>query len=68
MEREQQIEKLAEYLVSQLKETIKSATRTCLTCQNWDKTSELCMKFDNQKPPAYTIAYGCPSYDEQIPF
>ena len=43
--------------------------RSCLTCQHFDETRELC-KPAQMRPPARVIANGCPKYDDiyDIPF
>jgi hypothetical protein len=43
--------------------------RSCLTCQHFDETRELC-KPAQLRPPARVIANGCPKYDDiyDIPF
>lgn len=40
----------------------------CPTCSHFDEKLEMC-KLVNLRPPAYVIAYGCPSWDDsRIPF
>lgn len=40
----------------------------CLTCQHFDEPSESCGMAGGARPPARTIAYGCPRYAENPPF
>lgn len=46
--------------------------RTCINCTFWGENSsikeEVCTKYDNKRPPAKVIAYGCPSHEDEIPF
>jgi len=39
---------------------------TCLNCEHFIG-KKTCSKF-NADPPAETILYGCPAWDQQIPF
>lgn len=41
--------------------------RTCLTCLWFDEKTEQCSKAA-ARPPARVIAFGCPAYEEDIPF
>lgn len=38
---------------------------SCLTCEHFVEANELCIKY-KQRPPARVIAYGCPSWDDNI--
>lgn len=40
---------------------------SCLTCDNFDEKAELCELY-KQRPPARVIAFGCPSWQNEIPF
>lgn len=41
---------------------------SCISCENFDESKELCKKF-NARPPARIIALSCDSYiDNDIPF
>lgn len=40
---------------------------SCLTCEHFDEASETCHVY-KQRPPARVIAYGCPSWIDDIPF
>jgi len=45
--------------------------QTCLTCDNFNEDKETCSAFENQRPPARVIAFGCDmydSFDDDIPF
>lgn len=41
--------------------------RSCLTCQHFDEPTEVCV-LAASRPPARTIAMGCPKYFEVPPF
>lgn len=42
--------------------------RSCISCENFDESKELCKKF-NARPPARIIALSCDKYvDIEIPF
>lgn len=44
--------------------------RCCITCVSFVEATEQCRFFNNERPPARVIAYGCNSYthDDEIPF
>lgn len=39
---------------------------SCLNCDHWLDKAEVCDKYG--RPPAVVIVYGCPEWDEGIPF
>lgn len=39
----------------------------CLTCEHFDEPAETCTLYQ-QRPPARVIAYGCPSWQDEMPF
>lgn len=41
--------------------------RTCITCEHFDEALELCA-LAQARPPARTIAQGCPAWRENPPF
>ena len=41
--------------------------RSCMICVLFNEQKELCIKY-NIRPPARVIAYGCPEFDECVPF
>ena len=41
--------------------------RSCLTCNHFDESTEVCA-LAGSRPPARTIAIGCPSYNQIPPF
>jgi len=42
--------------------------RNCYVCFNFDGQAEVC-RLANVRPPARTIAYGCPAFElDSIPF
>lgn len=54
-----------EDLIKQLAEQIM-LHRSCLSCDHFTETTEQCAKA-GMRPPARTIAQGCPAYDEAPP-
>lgn len=42
--------------------------RTCINCENFDKTSEGCRRAKGARPPAEVIVYGCDAWVDDIPF
>lgn len=57
------------YLEAAVADLIETARlyRSCLTCQHFDEDRELC-GLAGARPPARTIAAGCPKYFELPPF
>lgn len=51
-------------------ELIESARlyRSCLSCVAFDEQNEACSRAGGQRPPARTIAMGCPAYVSDPPF
>lgn len=41
--------------------------RSCLTCDFWEQTNEICGMF-KQRPPARIIVLGCSEHSDEIPF
>lgn len=39
---------------------------SCLNCELWQEKQEVCEKYG--RPPAHIIVYGCPEWDQMIPF
>lgn len=49
----------------------ETLVQSCLTCDFFKEKEEVCTKYNNQRPPARIIAFGCPTYaniNEDIPF
>lgn len=40
---------------------------SCLNCVEWNPKPETCGKY-KARPPAEVIVYGCPAWEEDIPF
>lgn len=57
------------YLERRIYEMIEAARlhRSCLTCEHFDEAKELC-GLAGARPPARTIAMGCPAWKEVPPF
>ncbi len=41
--------------------------RSCLNCEEWNATKEICMRVE-QRPPAKVIVVSCPAWIADIPF
>lgn len=42
---------------------------TCLECLHFRKADETCqLATPPARPPAEVIAYGCPAYEDEVPF
>lgn len=67
LSRQQIAETVAELLKPAIAQAIENATRTCITCDHWQKPTELCALY-GKRPPAHVIAFGCPAYENEIPF
>ena len=50
-----------------LADCLYDATKTCLTCDHFDEKAEQCGLY-KARPPARVIAFGCPSYVNEVPF
>lgn len=68
LDRQQIYENVAALLQPVIVNTLHTATRTCLTCDHFKEHSgEVCGLY-HSRPPARIIAFGCPSYENEIPF
>jgi len=65
---EKQIKAVAKELAECIAHELRMATRTCVNCLHFDKQKEICLKFNNERPPAKIIAHGCEGYTNDIPF
>ena len=67
--RQAMFEAVADYLKPVIIDTLERATKSCCTCDNFDQVNEVC-KIANppQRPPARVIAFGCPAYQDEVPF
>lgn len=56
-------------LLKKLSEAVEEARlhRSCLTCEHFEEPQELCL-LAGARPPARTIAVGCPAWKEAPPF
>jgi hypothetical protein len=61
------IKAVAEYLTPMIEQALRAATKTCMTCDHFRQVDEICQKY-NMRPPAKVIAFGCPAYEDEIPF
>lgn len=64
------IKRSLDALTSEVGRVLREARRCCITCQHWDDfPPDGRCKLANARPPARTIAYGCPRYEQaEIPF
>lgn len=67
LNREQMAKVVADLVQPAIIDAIVNATRTCITCDSWEPGKELCNRFQ-KRPPAKVIAFGCPAYENEIPF
>ncbi len=43
--------------------------RTCPNCLHFDEAAEVCTFYNPQlRPPARVIAFGCPEFQDGVPF
>lgn len=56
-----------EELLPQLETTVPYKTVSCLDCDCWNISNDICNKF-NSKPPATVIVKTCPEFLIDIPF
>lgn len=62
-----QLDTVLHHLPAIIGAKIAMARRSCLTCMNFDEKKEQCTTY-KQRPPARVIAFGCDSFEEDIPF
>lgn len=56
-------------LVATVARVMREKRRCCLTCMNWNHTTNGCNLAAGQVPPPRVVAYGCGSYvEDDIPF
>lgn len=55
-------------LVDAMTRSVQNVLMTCVVCDHWNQSKEVCQKFNNQRPPAHVIAFGCPAFENDIPF
>jgi tRNA A37 methylthiotransferase MiaB len=55
-------------LVNALTQSVQSVITTCVVCDHWNQVNEVCTLYNNQRPPAKVIAFGCPAFVNEIPF
>jgi len=67
--RKDQISGMAQELASEIEKVLRVATRTCVNCEHFNGTDEIC-KADlaKRRPPARVIAFGCDVFSPDIPF
>lgn len=58
-----------EAMAKALGKAVNDGRRTCVHCGYFDQPSEVCTFYvPASRPPAKVIAFGCPSFEEQVPF
>lgn len=66
--REDMAQNVAELVQPAIVRALMDGTRTCLTCDHFKEVNgEVCGVY-NQRPPARVIAFGCETYENEIPF
>lgn len=48
-------------------DAVITGRRTCVHCKHFESTMEQCV-LAAARPPARVIAFGCPSFAEEVPF
>jgi hypothetical protein len=68
--KDEMLKNLVELLSPAIYHALHSGTRTCLTCDHFrEHKGEVCgIANPPQRPPARIIAFGCPAYENEIPF
>lgn len=61
------VEALADIAKQSFANELTKVVRSCLNCDKFDETNELCNKYGG-RPPARIIAFGCDGYEEKVPF
>lgn len=61
------IEGMADYVGERLKQVLRDATKTCITCEHFEQKKELC-QLNGLRPPATVIAFGCECFVDGVPF
>lgn len=67
MTRLEEIEKLSAKITVDLSKMILRNCKTCINCDHFITINERC-GLVNERPPARVIAFGCPKFEEGIPF
>ncbi len=71
LEKEQLVKRLeavSEALTAQTLNMVQQCLTTCIVCDHWNQGKEVCSLYNNQRPPAKVIAFGCPAFENEIPF
>lgn len=56
------------YQLKEIFENIKPIYRSCLNCEHFNESKEIC-KLNEMRPPAKVIAYSCELWEDiEIPF
>lgn len=67
--RSEDLEGMVARFAKMFADELERCTKSCLTCEHFNEAQEKC-EADPQRrrPPARVIAFGCPSYEERLPF
>lgn len=66
-DRQQIFANVADFLKPVIVDALERATKSCLTCDNFNEPNETC-RLNGLRPPARVIAFGCECYEDEIPF
>jgi len=66
-DRQVMFKSLADLIQPAIIDALEKATKSCVTCDNFDQAGEKC-KLNNLRPPARIIAFGCECFQDDIPF
>jgi hypothetical protein len=58
---------VAERYQHEIAEAVRKAMCSCINCEHWAHTDELCKKY-NARPPAVVIVNACPEHSWDVPF
>jgi hypothetical protein len=61
------VQQLHDYVADMSNDVEYKTADNCLNCEHFDEDKEICSKY-KARPPARTIAEGCPSWEIDIPF
>lgn len=62
------LEDAATSIAGSFVKVVEQAITTCVVCDHWNQQAETCTKFNGMRPPARVIAFGCPAFENEIPF